>query len=226
MKENALILIVEDNQDILNANRQILEDDGFTVITSTTLAGAREHIRTSSPDLAILDISLPDGDGLDFLPELRASSSAPTLFLTAKDKPEERLAGLLAGGIDYITKPYDIAEFRARVRNFVSLLKGVQKPSAGIASGSLKLDNMAYKASLNGEDMNLSPKEFALLYLFVTNEEETLRAEYLYEKVWGQPMCGDNQSVKTAVSRLRAKLDESEFIITTTRGAGYRLVKE
>ena len=215
------VLLVEDNIGILRANMQALTSDGFIVLTATTLAEARDCLDNMTPDVVVLDIMLPDGDGLDFLPELRGKCSAPVLFLTAKDKPDERLAGLLAGGNDYITKPYSIAEFRIRVRNFMSLLRDAKENAENLILGQLKLDTESRQAFLNGDDLGLSPKEFALLNLFTKNMDRVLSAEYIYEKVWGQRMFGEAQSVKKAVSKLRAKLEESEFIISTHRGSGY-----
>jgi DNA-binding response OmpR family regulator len=228
MEDNpvGVVLLVEDNIDILYANMQALVHDGYTVLTATTLAGAREILKTTAPDVVVLDIMLPDGDGLSFLPELRSVCNAPVLYLTAKDKPEERLAGLLAGGNDYITKPYDIAEFRVRVKNFISLLRDAHSATTNLTLGSVTLDMVARQAFINDENMGLAPKEFALLHIFVTNIDKVLSTEYLYEKAWGQAMFGDDYPVKKTVSRLRTKLDESEFIISTHRGVGYCFYRE
>lgn len=223
---SGLILLIEDNVAILDANMQALAREGYTVLSATTLAGARELLKTTAPDVIVLDIMLPDGDGLEFMPELRGYCSAPVLFLTAKDKPGERLAGLVAGGNDYITKPYDIAEFRVRVGNFISLLHDARSTTANLTLGSIVLDMVSRQAFIDGENLGLSPKEFTLLQLFVRNKDQVLGAEYLYEKAWGQPMYGDTYSVKKAVSKLRAKLDESGFVISTHRGSGYCLHRE
>ena len=221
MTESGLVLLVEDNELILDANQQILTHDGYTVLTATTLREARKHLNTVLPDVTILDIMLPDGNGLDFMAELRRLTSAPVLFLTAKDKQEQRLDGLMAGGNDYITKPYDIAEFRARVKNFMTLQRGFQNNSKSIILDSLMLDMVAQQAFLDGKCMHLPPKEFALLHLFVTNVGRAISVEYIYEKVWGQPMRDDAGAVKTAVSRLRTRLDDSDFLIVAQRGVGY-----
>ena len=222
----AVVLLVEDNPDILEANRQVFAHDGYTVLTAATLAEARTRLLRAQPDVIVLDIMLPDGDGLSFLPELRESCGAPVLFLTAKDRQEERLKGLRAGGNDYITKPYDIDELRIRVKNFLSLTRDAQNTAAIVVTGSLKLDTVAQQAFLKGGDMRLTPKEFALLHLFMRNIDVVLSTEYIYEKAWGQAMSGDDYPVKKAVSRLRFKLEESEFIISTHRGAGYCFYKE
>jgi DNA-binding response OmpR family regulator len=134
MVENSIVLIVEDNPKILDLNRRILEKEGCMVVSATTLREARERLEVAAPDIAILDIMLPDGSGLDFLPELREKCDAPVLFLTAKTGRENILAGLAAGGNDYITKPYNIDEFRLRVTGMLRLVNSVRprKTSASL----------------------------------------------------------------------------------------------
>ena len=125
------VLLVEDNQKILDINRRVLEKEGITVLTAKNLAEARERIRITHPDMAVLDIMLPDGSGLDFLSELKEVCETPVnpvcaLFLTAKAERPDIIAGLAAGGNDYITKPYDIDEFRMRVLNFLHLAEAAK----------------------------------------------------------------------------------------------------
>jgi len=131
MAEKGVVLLLEDNAKILDINRRMLEKDGLVVLTAETIAQARERLKIAVPDVAVLDIMLPDGSGLDFLDELREICDAPVLFLTAKAKRADVLAGLRAGGNDYITKPYDIDEFRMRVTNFIRL-SGSAKSSRGV----------------------------------------------------------------------------------------------
>jgi len=121
--KKGIVLLVEDNLKILDINRRMLEKDGFIVSTAKTLDEARARIKIVSPDVAVIDITLPDGNGIDFLQELREVSNAPALFLTAKAERADVIAGLVSGGNDYITKPYDIDEFRARINNFMQLTK-------------------------------------------------------------------------------------------------------
>jgi len=137
MVEKGIVLLVEDNPKILDINRRMLEKDGYIVLTAKTIEEARERIKIVLPDVAVLDITLPDGNGLDFLSELREVSNAPVLFLTAKTERADVLAGLTAGGNDYITKPYDIDEFRARVMGFMRLMETAKeqtKPEDSLSS--------------------------------------------------------------------------------------------
>ncbi|MDR2578322.1 MAG: response regulator [Chitinispirillales bacterium] len=126
MANNSIVLIVEDNPKILDLNRRILEKEGCLVVTAVTLKEARERLEVTVPDIAVLDIMLPDGCGLDFLTELREKCDAPVLFLTAKTGRENILAGLAAGGNDYITKPYNIDEFRLRVIGILRLVSSIR----------------------------------------------------------------------------------------------------
>jgi len=218
MNDRGVILLVEDNHKILDANRRIFEEDGYTVLTADTLQKARNHLKTDEPEVIVLDIMLPDGNGFDFLVELREICAAPVLFLTAKDEREDKLKGLHTGGNDYITKPYDIDELRERVANFLRLAR---RPPPRVKLGLLELDVAVSMAFVHGKDLALSPKEFALLRLFAQNEGVTMSAEYLYEKVWKTEMVDDTQAVRSSVSRLRAKLAGSGFAITSQRNEGY-----
>jgi len=218
MSESGVILLIEDNIKILEANRRIFEDDGHIVLVADTLQKAWNHLKTTEPDVIVLDVMLPDGSGFEFLGELRKTCAAPVLFLTAKDEREDKLKGLRIGGNDYITKPYDIDELRERVVNF---LRFARRPPPRVKLGALELDATASMAFVHGKDLVLSPKEFVLLRLFAQNERVTLSAEYLYEKVWKAEMVDDTQAVRSSVSRLRAKLADSGYTIIAQRNEGY-----
>jgi len=153
MAEKGIVLILEDNEKILDINRRILEKDGLVVLTAQTIAKARELIKIAVPDVAVLDIMLPDGSGLDFLEELREVSGAPVLFLTAKAKRADVLAGLAAGGNDYITKPYDIDEFRMRVINFLRLSGGAKTRRSPIPAASILTEKELIVAMLASRGM-------------------------------------------------------------------------
>jgi DNA-binding response OmpR family regulator len=120
MSVKRVVLLVEDDIRILKINRMLLEEDGFTVLTAKTLAETREHLASTVPDVVVLDIMLPDGNGLDFLPELRGLCSAPVLYLTAGTLNSGMVAALRAKGNDYMEKPYDLTEFLLRVKRFLA----------------------------------------------------------------------------------------------------------
>ncbi len=183
------ILCVEDEPYVLENNRKMLADGGYRVMTAENLAQARAHLAETTPDAIVLDIMLPDGNGLEFLKELRAAgSSVPVIMLTAWNKSTDIAKGLRAGANDYLGKPFEYDVLLARVE---AMFRNVEQVPAIIEKDLLKLDVMAGRALLDGADMLLTQKEFALLLLFVQHEGRVISAEYLYEKVWGRPMGGD-----------------------------------
>lgn len=226
MENKAVVLLIEDNRDILEANKRIFNKAGHTVHTAETLAEARAALQGTPPDAIVLDILLPDGNGLDFIEEIRAVSVAPVLLLTSLTEPDERLTGLRAGGDDYITKPYSVEELRERVAGFLrcDALLRERRPQA-ITRGPLTLNLVARRAFLSGEDMVLRPKEYDLLLLLVQNEGKTLATVYLYETVWALPFQNDGGAVWAQLSRLKRKLESGGGAIElcAVRGEGYRL---
>lgn len=225
------ILLVEDNRHILDGNRYFLEKAGYTCAAAETIAGAKKIIGEETPRLMILDLMLPDGNGLDLLSELRASSDPalsgmPVLILTGLGSNPDVVRGLSAGGDDYLPKPYDYEVLLARVKALMrrSGMNRAERSGDIIERGALKLDILSSQAFLRGEDLYLTPKQFALLLLLVRGEGKILSNEYLYETVWKQPLTDDCGALWKQMSRLRAKLDEVHGVfITQFRGEGYCL---
>ena len=184
MPEKGVVLLVEDNPKIMDINRRMLEKEGIIVLTAKTLAEARERIRIVRPDVAVLDIMLPDGNGIGFFSELREVYKVPVLFLTAKAEHDDILAGLSAGGNDYITKPYDIDEFRMRVLNFLRLAD-FAKIQLSHSSASAETSSM------------LSEKELAVALL---------AAKGLFNKEIAEKVFLSESRVKTCLSGIYRKL--------------------
>jgi len=229
MGNNKTILLVEDDPDILWTNEMAFESEGYDVVTAESIAETLKKLDESNPDLVILDLILPDGNSLDSMPEIRKRTSAPILILTALVEKDERLAGLKAGGDDYIKKPYDIDELCARAAAFLRReeMHGSKPPADTFTYGTITLDLVANQAYVGGESMDLSGKEFAMLQIFVKNEEKTLTKEYLYEAIWKQEMFGDDKPIRDTVYRLRKKLETSNsgYDILSTRREGYIFVE-
>ena len=221
MRDTTTILLVEDEVKLLNSNRLLLESENYRVLEAQLLADAWRHLRGASPDLIVLDIVLPDGSGLDFLAELRKTSRIPVLLLTSLGTPEDVVRGLRAGGDDYLPKPFDTSELVARIETM--LRRATYVPDV-IEKGSLRLDLASGQAFLFDTDMLLAQKEFALLLVFTQNEGRVMSAEYLYEKVWGRPMIGNDSAVKNMIYRLRKKLLEGGMDIKFQRNEGYVFV--
>lgn len=222
------ILLVEDDPNILRTNRRILEREGFTVLCAGTLQEARALLRENSPDALVLDIRLPDGSGLAFCEEIRPTTAAPVLFLTALDEKSEIIEGLVAGGNDYITKPYDVDEFLARVNAQLRLARMNRRDTEQartLTRGPLTLDIVAIRALLNGEDLLLSTREFSVLLFLLKNEGKTVSAEEIYKGAWKQPLNGNASALWKCISRLKGKLSacEKEISLLSFRNQGYLL---
>jgi len=216
------LLLVEDEPLVQGNNKKILMRRGYFLKQAFSLAEARSIIAEEPPRAIILDLQLPDGNGLEFLKELRQTLNTPVLMLTAMGTPADIIRGLEAGGDDYLTKPYDLSVFLMRVE---ALLRRASILPDTLGVGRIRLDTASGKAFSNDEDMTLSQKEYSLLSQFIQFPDRILSAEYLYEKVWGQEMNEDDNSLKVAVSKLRNKLLDSGYTITASRGEGYYFEK-
>ncbi|MCL2013499.1 MAG: response regulator transcription factor [Oscillospiraceae bacterium] len=214
-----LILLVEDSKKVQNYNKKMLERSGFTVEVALTLGSAKELLSRETPAAIILDVGMPDGSGLDFLREFRRTSKIPVLLLTGYSETKDIVKGFKRGCDDYLTKPYTFEVLLVRLRH---LLEHAEQIPETITRGLLTLHLMPRKAVVNGTDLLLTPKDFAMLQFFVQNEERLLAAEYIYEKVWGQGIGEDSQALTNAVSRLRKKLCGCGYTISVEYGSGYR----
>jgi len=213
--ENNVILCVEDNVQTQMFNKPLLESKGFAVRQAMTLAAAREALK-ENPCLIILDIHLPDGNGLDFLQELRKTSTIPVIALTNDSKEEDIVKGLESGCDDYVPKPYSFKLLFARIE---ALLR--RSSFLTLISGSLALDMLSRSAKLDGADLELTAREFDLLLLLMQNMGKTLDAEFIYGKIWRQPMGDDKNAVRVALSRFRKKIIPAGYDVQTLRGKGY-----
>ncbi|MDL2272961.1 response regulator transcription factor [Oscillospiraceae bacterium OttesenSCG-928-G22] len=223
---SATILLVEDNRHILEINRGTLSDVGYRVLETETLAAAREILEQHHPDLLVLDVMLPDGDGVEFCTDLRAQGmTVPVLFLTAKGEKNDILEGLRAGGDDYLVKPYDLDIFLARIQTL--LRRNAPAPTAVVLLkvGDMEMDFVARRVTRAGVDLLLTPKEFALLEQLFKYRDSYVPTATLYEDLWGMDSMGAVGTVKTRIFQLRRKLGEDAPVqIEAVRGKGYRLI--
>jgi DNA-binding response OmpR family regulator len=220
----AKILIVEDDQLLA----QIIEDEMRTERHQSEHASdgseALEKLRCYAYDLVVLDWNLPSIPGLDVLLEMRsAGKTTPVLMLTGKTKLQEKETGLDAGADDYLTKPFEIRELAARVR---ALLRRADQRTSNILNvGNLLLDPATHTVRRNGEDVLLSPKEFALLEFFMRNKNTVFSTEALISRVWKSDADVSNVAVRAELKRLRDKIDVAgqPSVIRTIFGVGYKL---
>ena len=220
LQNHSTLLLVEDNPHIMDANSEALKLEGYRVLEAETVNQAKILYEQESPDLIVLDIMLPDGDGITFCKELRRESKTPVLFLTALGQKDERLEGLRAGGDDYLSKPYDIDELIVRI---AAILRRSDSVPDIITKGNLVIKIPSNEVVVNGKTIRLSQNEFSLLLLFVQNEDKILDEAALYEKIWGQPMGNDNRAVQNAISRLRRSIEGAGYEIIKVRSKGYTI---
>jgi len=218
MNSTGYLLLVEDEPAVQENNKMVLERRGYKLRQAYTLAEAEAIVAEEPPCAIVLDIQLPDGNGLTFLHELRKSSNIPVLVLTAMGTPEDIILGLEAGGDDYLTKPHELSVFLKRVE---ALLRRASLMPDRVEIGPISIDTASNRAFINNEDIALSHKEYALLLLLIQHPDKIIEAEHLYEKIWGQKMNGDCNALKKTISKLRAKLNGSGYTINATRRKGY-----
>lgn len=220
------VLVVDDEDVLAEMVSMALRYEGWTVNTAADGAAAIAAARNVRPDAVVLDVMLPDMSGLDVLRKLREDNpQLPVLLLTAKDALEDRIAGLTAGGDDYVTKPFSIEEVVLRLR---SLLRrtgvSVEGNSAQIVVGDLILDEDSHEVTRAGELIPLTSTEFELLRYLMRNPKRVLSKAQILDRVWSYDFGGRSNIVELYISYLRKKIDSGrEPMIHTLRGAGYVL---
>lgn len=217
MKQSRLLLI-EDEANVLEINREYFEGMGYQTVCASTLAHARFQLEEYAPDLILLDVMMPDGNGFDFCTELRQKTNAPIIFLTCRDENESVVKGLLKGGDDYVTKPYDLDILSARV---TAQLRRRGNTAAGILElPPLTVDFLAGEAVLDGIHIALTLKELQLLGCFVLYAGQRLTCDEIYHRAWGDSSPGASDTIKAHVSNLRRKMnfDEGSWFELTSPG--------
>lgn len=216
------ILLVEDNPHIMKINSSYLSMEDYRVFEAADAAQCRYMLSNNDVDLVILDIMLPDGDGISLCREIKAKYDIPILFLSALSENDDIITALRAGGDDYLPKPYDIQVLIARVE---ARLRSVRKDKRYISFGRLRLDTVSMAAYFADNDLLTTQKEFSILLMLARNIGSTVPKAELYENVWGLPYSDNANALFTAVSRLNKKLDDNKADVTITyeRGKGYAL---
>jgi two-component system response regulator RegX3 len=220
------ILIVEDEVSIAEPFARLLEREGFEARVAGTAAAALQMARDERPDLVLLDLALPDGDGRDVCRTLRAESGVPVIMLTARGTETDRVVGLELGADDYVVKPFSAAEVVARIR--AVLRRTSHSPAATshaqptpVRIRDLEVDPLARRATRSGRELELSRKEFDLLAELVAHAGEVVTRENLMSRVWDENWFGSTKTLDVHVGWLRRKLGDPTFI-DTVRGVGFR----
>jgi DNA-binding response OmpR family regulator len=219
------VLIVEDQKSLAQLLKQGLTERAYTVKAARSCAEARDALCESSYDLIILDLGLPDGDGLELLRQWRQSGfKEPVLILSARDAVEDRVKGLDLGADDYLSKPFSMEELLARVRS--QLRRQSEVKEAVLTHGGMRLDLLSQTAHFNGQPIDLTRREFALLEIFMHNPGRILTRTLISEKIWDSHFDVDTNLLDVYMSRLRAKLETpaDKPLFRTVRGVGYQLL--
>ena len=221
------VLIVEDEKEIRRFVRSALENEGWRVFDADTLQRGLIEAGTRKPDLIILDLGLPDGDGLDFIRDLRQWSSIPVIVLSARSEESDKVLALDAGADDYLSKPFGVAELLARVR--VSLRRHAQQnqESPLIQFSDVEVDLINRRVSRASEDLHLTPLEFRLLTELIANAGKVLTQRQLLSTVWGPNYVEHSHYLRIYMGHLRQKLEAEparpKHLLTET-GVGYRFM--
>lgn len=218
------ILIVDDEPNIVELAKLYLERDGYDVVGVTNGQGALSKQKTLDPDLIILDLMLPDIDGLDVCRQIRAKSTVPILMLTARKEDVDKIVGLELGADDYLTKPFNPRELMARVKAILRRYRMGTKPSETIEIGKLRVDILRHEVTVAGKPLELRTKEFDLMAALAQNLGIVFSRERLLEMVWGYDYYGETRTVDVHINHLRNKLAGSGVDIETLRGTGYKMI--
>ncbi|MCC6442443.1 MAG: response regulator transcription factor [Armatimonadetes bacterium] len=220
------VLVVDDEENVCQLVSLYLEKEGFEVDIAYNGREALEKVREQQPDLVVLDLMLPEVDGLEVCREIRKSLNIPIIMLTAKTEEIDRILGLEMGADDYMTKPFSPRELVARVKAVLRRASFV--PASGeqvINYPGLNINIASREVKVNGEKVTLTPKEFDLLWHFATNRDKVFTREKLLEQVWDyERFYGDERTVDQHIKRLRRKIDfpKAPFRIATIWGVGYK----
>lgn len=225
-----IALVLEDEREIRQFVRRSLEAEGWQVVEATTLRQGLIEAATRRPDLVIADLGLPDGDGVDFIRELRTWSGVPVIVLSARTHEDDKVKALDAGADDYLTKPFGTAELLARSRaNMRRVRAGRTAPDATFCFGDTTVDLAARIVRRRGAEVHLTPIEYRLLGVLIANAGRVLTHPYLLREVWGPGHADDTHYLRVFMGNLRQKLEDDpaqpKHFITET-GVGYRMLAE
>jgi DNA-binding response OmpR family regulator len=219
--ERGTIVVVDDEPNIADLVSMYLEREGYRVLQAATGEAGVEAFRTHRPRLVVLDVGLPDIDGLEVCKRIRAQSQVPVIFLTARDSEIDRVLGLELGGDDYVTKPFSPAELVARVKAVLRRADGTTT-SEVVQAGSVTVDAGRREVRVGDAVVELTTKEFDLLRFLAERPGLALSRQQILDGVWGFDWFGDARTVDVHIAQVRKKLGDA-LDVTTVRGVGYRL---
>ena len=223
------ILVIDDEPQIHTFIRISLAAEGFTYLGAQSIAAAKQVIQQDAPHLLILDLGLPDGDGMDLVNLVRATSNTPILILTARDEEDEKIRLLEAGANDYLSKPFGIRELIVRVKVLLRDLVNTHLPTDILETKDIKLEISTNQVWFQGVPLALTKKEFAFLRMLMTTPDKLVMQEDLLANIWGVTHTQDSHYLRILVSQLRKKFNDNandQRVIKTEAGLGYRLLSD
>ena len=224
------VLVVEDDAPVRNLITTTLKAHDYLYVTADTGEGAVMEAASHNPDVILLDLGLPDIDGVEVIRRIRSWSYVPILVISARSEDTDKIDALDAGADDYLTKPFSVDELLARLRVTQRRMNLIQNQNAAsqFVNGKLRIDYVAGNAYLNGEELHLTPIEYKLLCLLARNVGKVLTHKYITQSVWGSSWDNDVASLRVFMATLRKKLekgDNPQQYIQTHVGVGYRMTK-
>ena len=228
---NILILVVEDDAPVRNLIGTTLKTHGYDYISASNGESAVMQASSHNPDVVLLDLGLPDIDGVDVIKKIRTWSEMPIIVISARTEDKDKIDALDAGADDYLTKPFSVEELLARIRVTERRLSAIQssnKSESVFVNGNLKIDYAAGCAYLSGEELHLTPIEYKLLCLLSRNVGKVLTHTFITQKIWGAAWESNIASLRVFMATLRKKIEpsaDSPQYIQTHVGIGYRMIK-
>lgn len=224
------VLVVEDDKEIRALVKSSLEVEGFEVLTAVSIGEAQRMISNAKPELIILDLGLPDGDGVELVHSVRKEKNLPIIIISARDQEAQKIRLLDAGADDYLSKPFGVQELLARIRVALrhrGTVVGVAQTHLEV--DQLKIDLSAHRITLKGQELHLTPTEYNLLARLVRSAGKVVTHRQLLVDVWGEEFVDHTHYLRLYMGQLRAKIEdqpaEPRYLLTET-GVGYRLVTE
>ncbi len=228
MSGKTRVLVVDDEPAILKFLKPALEATDYAVSGAGTVAEATKHIASDVPDIVLLDLGLPDGDGKDVIRRVREWSNVAIVVLSARDREIEKIEALDLGADDYVNKPFSIGELLARMRTALRHRMERKAETPVLRVGNLEIDNVRHRVSRAGKEIKLTPKEFELISFLARNAGKVLTHRHILTAVWGPAHTEDTQYLRVYIGQLRQKVEitpNDPQIIVTEPGIGYRIAE-
>jgi len=222
------VLVVDDEAAILRFLKSAIEANNYEMASAGTVAEATQRIAADPPDIVLLDLALPDGDGKDVIRRVREWSDVPIIVLSARDREVEKIEALDLGADDFVNKPFGVGELMARMRTALRHRMQGQAETPVLKVGNLEIDNLRHKVTRDDEEVKLTPKEFELLSFLARHCGKVLTHKQILTAVWGPAHAADTQYLRVYVGHLRQKIEtkpDDPRIVVTEPGVGYRIAE-